>query len=177
VAKAGFDCTAWNLFHNSNHTVAMKNVEYDGQIYQVPNHFFPWPLATLRGWTVSDSDIALQLPTAPSRFVADWMATRALSPEAQTLLDAGAAVYRVFYAESNQLRTGKFKIETWDAGWWQVRSAWKDRNLGAAELAAVKVAHEMLRDKLRPQLAEFGFLDEGMGSATIEPARFFGTSE
>lgn len=79
--------------------------------------------------------------------------------------------------ESNQLRTGKFKIETWDAGWWQVRSALKDRDLCTIDLAAVKMAHEALRDKLRPQLAEFGFLDEGLESATVEPARSVRTSE
>ena len=79
--------------------------------------------------------------------------------------------------ESNQLRTGKFKIETWDAGWWQVRSALKDRDLCTIDLAAVKMAHEALRDKLRPQLAEFGFLDEGLESATVEPARSVSTSE
>src|SRR5690606_8026119 len=44
------DCAVWNLFHNSNHTVALKDVAYEGRTWQVPNHFFPWPLAGVRGW-------------------------------------------------------------------------------------------------------------------------------
>jgi hypothetical protein len=152
------DCTVWNLFHNSNHTVAMKNVHYAQTLWQVPNHFFPLSLATLRTLSMGDSDIALQLPNATERFVADWLASRQLSPQAQTLLNAGLAVYRSYFAVLGQLRSGKFKIDTWDAGWWQVRSALKDRDLCADELKAVRSAHDTLRDKLRPQLAEFGFL-------------------
>jgi hypothetical protein len=58
-----------------------------------------------------------------------------------------------------------------------VRSALKDRDLCTIDLAAVKMAHKALRDKLRQQLAEFGFLDEGLESATVEPARSVRTSE
>jgi hypothetical protein len=165
------DCTVWNLFHNSNHTVAMRDVVYEGKTYQVQNNFFPWCVASLRGWNVSDSDVAMQLPTARDRFVAIWLSSRVLSNEAQSLLDAGEKAYRLFYTSLNQLRTAKFKVETWDAGWWQVRSALKDRSLGHAELIAVKVAHDALRDKLRPQLSSFGFLDEGLERAAIEPSR------
>jgi len=32
-------------------------------------------------------------------------------------------------------------------------------------MQATKLAHDALRDKLRPQLAEFGFLDAGLESA------------
>jgi hypothetical protein len=164
------DCTVWNLFHNSNHTVAMKNVAYAGQLFQVPNQFFPLPLALLRAMSIGDSDIALQLPNASERFVAGWLAARLLSAQAQVLLDAGLAVYRCYFAALGQLRTGKFKIDTWDAGWWQIRSALKDRDLGGAELAAAKAAHDVLRDKLRPQLAEFGFLAATQVFGADQPA-------
>lgn len=162
------DCAVWNLFHNSNHTVAMKDVVYDSKTYQIPNHFYPWQLALLRTWPIGDSDIAMQISTPQDRFVATWLHERTLSPEAQALLNAAAGVYRTFYVQLGQLRTGKFKIETWDAGWWQVRSALKDRDAGAVELGAVKAAHDALRDKLRSQLAVYGFLDEGLVSALAE---------
>jgi hypothetical protein len=156
------DCTVWNLFHNSNHTAALKDVAYAGKTWQVPNHFFPWRLAELRGWSIGDGDIALQLPTAQDRFMAGWLEGRELSAEARALLDAGQAVWRVYLEALGQLRTAKFRIDTWDAGWWQVRSALKDRGLGEAEMAAVKAAHDALRDKLRPQLAAYGFIDDAL---------------
>ena len=157
------DCTVWNLFHKSNHTVAMKDVVYEGVTYQVPNHFFPLPLRAIRGLPISDGDITMQLSTAQERFVAVWVMARSLSAEALTLFQAGEVAYRTYFAELHQLRTGKFKIDTWDAGWWQVRSALKERDLGKTELVAVKDAHDALRDKLRPKLTEFGFLPATIG--------------
>lgn len=156
------DCTVWNLFHNSNHSAALKDVAYAGRTWQVPNQFFPWRLSELRGWSIGDSDIALQLPTAQDRFVADWIDGRALSAEARAVLQAGQAVWRVYMDALALLRTGKFKIDTWDAGWWQVRSALKDRELAKAEMATLKSAHDALRDKLRPQLAGYGFIDDAL---------------
>lgn len=160
--KFATDCTVWSLFHNSNHTAALKDVAYAGKTWQVPNHFFPWRLAALRGWTIDDGDIALQLPGAQDRFVAQWLAGRTLSVEALALLEAGQAVWRLYMASLSQLRTGKFKIDTWDAGWWQVRSALKDRQLGKDAMIALKAAHDALRDKLRPQLAGYGFIDDAL---------------
>lgn len=165
------DCVVWNLFHNSNHTVAMKDVGYEGSLYQVPNHFFPWLLAEVRDWEVGDSDIAVQLPTAQDRFVALWLAGRELSAEAQAVLEAGRMAWCCYFAQMGRLRTAKFKIETWDAGWWQVRSALKERGFATGELAALKVAHDRLRDKLRPQLPVLGFIDDELLAPSVESAQ------
>ena len=152
------DCTVWNLFHNRNHTVAMKNVDYAHTFWEIPNHLFPLRLAMLHGWPIGDSDVALQVSTTTDRFVANWLAARSVSPLAQALLSAGIAVYRRYFASFDPLRTGKFRTETWDVGWWQIRSALKDRDLGGVELAVVKRAQDSLRARLRPQLSELGFL-------------------
>lgn len=148
----------------------MRHVAYAGQVYEVPNHFFPWLPAAVRSWDIGDSDIAMQLPTATPRYVAQWLQGRALSPEARAVLHAGEAVWRAYLANLGRLRTAKFKIETWDAGWWQVRSALKDRALAGEELAALRAAHDALRDKLRPQLAERGFIDAGLESPQVDGA-------
>jgi hypothetical protein len=152
------DCVLWSLFASSNQTAALKDVAYLGEVYQIPNHFFPFSVATLKTWQVSDSDIRLQLASAPNRFVADWLAQQVLSDEAQALLAAGEKVYQLYFAHLNQLRTPQFKIQTWDAGWWQVRNALDDVHLGAAELKAVKIAHAKLKNKLLPQVYQLGFL-------------------
>jgi hypothetical protein len=54
------------------------------------------------------------------------------------------------------LRTPKFKIETFDAGWWQIRMALQDVRRGEEELAEVKILHDELKIKLLKQLAEYG---------------------
>lgn len=152
------DCVIWSLFTNSNATVAMRDVSYDGQTWQIHNHFFPLLLSTLRGWSVGDQDISLQLPTAEDRFVATWLASHTLSLEAQNLLEAGVAVYRAYFEALHTLRTSKFKIDSWDAGWWQIRNAMEDRQVGANQLTACKVAADTLKAKMLPQVFLLGFL-------------------
>lgn len=152
------DCVVWSLYANSNNTAALRDVEYDGRTYQIDNHLFPVPLGRVGQWRHADSDIALQLRTAQERFAAHWLAKHALSAEAMTVVAAGEAVYRECFENLNLLRTPKFKLQTWDAGWWQVRSALADRGLGAEPLAALRAAYETLRGKLAPALVEYGFL-------------------
>ena len=82
------DCVVWSLFSNSNNTVAMKDVTYGGNTYQMDNHFFPFPVKEVRTWKTSDADIKLQLTQANNRFVADWLATNKLSPQSQAVLSA-----------------------------------------------------------------------------------------
>lgn len=154
------DCVVWSLFASNNNTVAMRDVEYGGKTYQVANQFFPIPLNTLRQWPISDMDIGQMLPTAEDRFVATWLAKHPLSAEAQAVLDAATKVYQLYFASLTSLRTSNFKIETWDAGWWQIRNALADRELGADELAAVRLAHNALKAKLLPQITELGFLGD-----------------
>lgn len=152
------DCVVWSLFSNSNNTAAMKDVAYKGNTYQLENHLFPFAISEVKQWKMGDVDIALQLSQAEDRFAAGWLARRKLSPQSRGVIDAAQAVYMCYFAHLAQLRTARFKIETWDAGWWQVRSALADRDLGGAELAGVKNAMDTLKAKLLPQLQDYGFL-------------------
>ena len=50
-----------------------------------------------------------------------------------------------------------YRIELWDRGWWQVRSAAKDMESAGALLKAVNSAEKELEVKLRKQIPELGF--------------------
>ena len=152
------DCVVWSLYANSNNTAALRDVAYEGRIWQVPNHFFPLLAGALRRWTVADGDISLQLARAEERFVAHWLAAQDLSAEARAVVTRAETVWRCYFENLNRLRLPKFRIATWDAGWWQARSALADASLGAAEMAALKQAHDELKAKLLPQLATLGFI-------------------
>ncbi len=56
------------------------------------------------------------------------------------------------------LATKKIEIETWDAGFWQIRNALNAKKLAEDELENLKQAHNALREKLLPQIYELGFL-------------------
>ena len=152
------DCLLWNMFSDGNQTAALKDIVYEGTTYQIHNHFFPFAIAELKKWQITDSDIRQTLMSAEDTFVCKWLASHTLSPEAQDLLNKSKEIYRFYFEHLNQLRTNKFKIETWDAGWYQIRMALKNADLAADQLSDLKVLHRALRAKLLPQLTEYGIL-------------------
>lgn len=142
------DAVVWSLFAPSNQTVSLRNVEYDGEIYRIPNNFFPFKLTNMRQWECSSPSIRMQIARAPEdRFAAIWLKNHELSTEALEVLNLARAIYKRFYAELETLDVYKFKITDWDAGWYQIRMS-----LGATiDLSA-------LSKKLLPQIYELGFL-------------------
>ena len=152
------DCAVWSLFADSNQTAALKDVVYEGTTYQIHNHFFPFSVNELKKWQITDSDIRQTLLSAEDTFVCKWLASHTLSPEAKALLNKGKEIYRFYFENLNQLRTNKFKIETWDAGWYQVRMALKNADMAFVQLNDLKQLHRALRAKLLPQLTEYGII-------------------
>ena len=63
------DCAVWSLFADSNQTAAMKDVVYEGETYQIHNHFFPFAINELKKWQITDSDIRQTLLSAEDTFV------------------------------------------------------------------------------------------------------------
>ena len=131
---------------------------YNDNKYQIHNHFFPFLINEIKNWQITDSDIALTITNSEDRFVAQWIAKQQLSAEALLVIASAKAVYQLYYLQLNQLRTNKYKIQTWDAGWWQIRNVLTDANLAEDLLTELKNAHNNLRDKILPQIYEYGFL-------------------
>ncbi|MHB8260935.1 MAG: hypothetical protein ACYDCN_03820 [Bacteroidia bacterium] len=154
------DCVVWSLLANSNQTTALKNVSYLGSTYQIKNNFFPFKIELLRQWEIKDSDFKAQMLKDENRFVADWLSKNKLSDEAKLVLEKAKVVYKFFYANLNHMATNKWKIATWDAGWYQIRRCLTEHNLATDELKELSKANEKLAGKILPQIEEFGFLDK-----------------
>ena len=75
------------------------------------------------------------------------------------MLDVGRRLYQTFYAEYVNLDARKWKLDYWDAGWYQVRNALQAEGLGLDLLDELKEAHKALAEKLRGQVYAYGFLD------------------
>ncbi len=152
------DCTVWNLFSNSNQTASLRDVEYEGRTYQIRNHFFPFPIADVKKWKIDDSQIAESLSTGEDAYVAKWLADQELSSEALSVLRKGNQIYQYYFENLGQIPTTKFKIENWDAGWWQIRNALGDVNLGKEMITELKALHGELREKILPDISRYGIL-------------------
>jgi len=154
------DCIVWSLFSNSNQTTALENVSYLGNTYQIKNNFYPFRIEKIKRWDVKDANFRQQLAKDQNRFAADWLSENKLSDEAESVMEAGEAVYQLFYSNLNQMATAKWKIDTWDVGWYQIRRCLTEHRLAADELKKLSKANEQLAHKILPQIEEFGFLDK-----------------
>ena len=154
------DCAVWSLFSNSNQTSALKNVSYLGNTYQIKNNFYPFRLEEIRQWEIKDPDFRQQITKDENRFVADWLSKNDISVEAKEVIEKAKTVYKLFYSNLNQMATNKWKIDTWDAGWYQIRRCLTEHNLATDELKELSKANEQLATKILPQIEEFGFLDK-----------------
>jgi len=152
------DCAVWSLFDGKNQTVALRNVKYQDRVYQIDNHFFPFPVAEMRSWIINDEQIEASLCKAKNSFVADWLAQQKLSAEAQAVLASAKAIYRFYFAHLNLLSKADFKIETYDAGWYQIQKTLLDAKLGFDLLDDIKRRHKLLKVKMLPQLYDYGIL-------------------
>ena len=166
------DCVVWSAFADSNYAVSLRNIEYQGRVWQIANQMYPFLLDEVRRWSCAHSDIAAQLAAAnEDRFLAKWIDAYRLSPEARAVFDAARVLYREFYADITHTSWMDWKIETWDVGYYQVRNAMKDTASFCLQdsktpssesnnpLAALRAAHDALRAKLLPQVYSFGFLN------------------
>lgn len=115
-------------------------------------------LADVNKWNIGDSQIAENFINAHDTYVAEWIANREVSAEAMSVLRKGKNIYQYYFENLGRLPTSKFKIENWDAGWWQIRNALSDVNLGKELLVELKVLHGELREKILPQICEYGIL-------------------
>jgi len=152
------DCVVWGLFNESNETSSLRNVEYEGNFYNIRNHFFPFSKRLIEEWGIPNPDISRTIARDTDRYVALWLEDKVLSGEAQAVVDKGKEIYRLFFENLHVLNLATFKIESWDAGWYQIRNTVSEHGLGGGLLEELKITHLALRQKLLPKLTEYGFV-------------------
>lgn len=154
------DCVVWSLFASSNETTALRDVSYLGSTYQIKNNFFPFQIEEIKLWEIKDSDFRQQLTKDENRFVSDWLSKNDLSDESKEVIRNAKYVYKLFYSNLNQMSTNKWKIDSWDAGWYQIRRCLAEHNLATDEIKELSKANEHLAAKILPKIEEFGFMDK-----------------
>ena len=152
-------CAVWSLFADSNYTASLRNVAYKGGTYQITNHFFPFKVSVVRGWKISDSDImrALAADTA-DRFIAQWLDSQKLDSDEAQLLELGREIYEAFFGDFKDLPTAKYKVEHWDAGWWQIKKCLVEAGLKAGQFAQIEELKKQLGTKIREEALGLGIL-------------------
>lgn len=155
------DCVVWSLFAISNNTVAFKDVEYKGKLYQIHNELFPFTIEQVNKWGINDPDIALSIVVEnEERFAAKWLSNNkdSLSQAAKNVIDAAKKVYKLYFQSLHLLDTTKYRIQTWGAGRYQIIHSMEDAEIGIKEIEALNNANKKLGCKIREQIHPLGFL-------------------
>lgn len=162
------DCAIWSLFSGSNSTASMSNVKYDGKMYRIKNHLFPFLIEDLKSWTISNADIKSQVwAKHEDRYAAQWIVEHTLSEESKIVFECAKEVYKYFYEHFNEIAWPKYKIHNWDVGWWQVRMALNDAGLGQDLLENLYVAHRNLGGKILKGIFQYQFIEPDMNEVNI----------
>lgn len=153
------DCVIWSAFAPSNNSAALKDVGYQGKIYQIENQLFPFLLSDVVTWKCGLSDISAQLLSAnEDRFMAKWISTASLSKEANDVLLAAKKLYQCVYQNIGSIRWLEYKIQLWDMGWWQVKEAAKQIIPAKPLYEALRQAEVVLSAKIESQIDNLGFM-------------------
>ncbi len=143
-------CVVWSLFADSNQTASLRNVSYQGGTYQITNHFFPFKTALVGKWEISDSEIVRSLKQDDkNRFMAEWLAAQKLDGTCEELLAVARDVYKSFYKRFKDLPTATFKVEHWDAGWWQIKKCLVEARLEKERLTQVEEIKKRIGAEIR----------------------------
>ncbi len=142
------DCLIWMLFNGSNLTASANNLEWNGKMWSIVNHFIPFTEAEVN---------------APERFESDFMAQylekKKLSKEAKAVLDAGRELWKAYFSETDVYNVREeFKLNRADVGWYQIRNALKKRIETPVDFGDFEMAYKNLSAKCQPLVYELGFL-------------------
>ena len=152
-------CTVWNLFADSNNTASLRNVAYKGNIFQIINHFFPFKVSVVKKWEISDSEITRSLKADPDdRFVARWLAGQELDAASEELLKLAKEIYKTFFKEFKDLPTAKYKVEHWDAGWWQIKRCLVEAGLESERLEQIEEIKKQLGVEINKGALDLGII-------------------
>ncbi len=143
------DCLIWMLFNGSNGTAGADGLEWNGRQWSLVNHFIPF----------TETEVGAN-GRFESRFMVDYLRDKQLSPEAQTVLDAGRELWRAYHAAPMPRKIREeLKLNRPDVGWYQIRKALEaNAENQVTDFSDFKSAYTALSEKLRPQVYSLGFL-------------------
>jgi hypothetical protein len=154
------DAIIYSLFNTKSNQSSLRNITYKGKTYQIHNEWFWMP----REWMVElankhhNEAVYEDARTDTDRYVAQLMPNLVLSPDARAVFDkASELVNKTFeFREIANDEHPEWHIQTWDAGYYQVKLLLKQYL--PAELKAFQVLYKQLEDRLREGVYELGFL-------------------
>lgn len=146
------DCLIWMLFNGSNLTAGASDLEWNGQLWSIVNHFIPFTEVELGSTDRFESD-----------FMVRFMDGKIFSSESEAVLKSAKYLWQQYFTLTDVASVREsLKLNRPDVGWYQVRKALQARNKSGdyvpVSFDAFEESYEVLTEKLKPLIYEFGFL-------------------
>jgi hypothetical protein len=166
------DSIIYSLFNTSSNQSSLRDVQYNGKSWDIVNHFFFMSEQEIKDLAQGKVDrITINNEVEKDinqhggdRFVYDKIkgieSVNGFSDDAQAVLDkarelvAKSFKYRKLFAQTHP----QYQIETWDAGWYQVKAILKEYMKD--ELDEFNKMYKEFENRMRPLVYELGFLYE-----------------
>lgn len=165
------DCVVYSLFNTASNQSSLRNIDYNGKYWDIYNEFFYLTREQVKNRVANPMDRDninsaieedLRLHGEKDRFVALKLEEiyDDLSPDARAVLDYARELtlemYNKKYRDAFNADHPEYHINTWDAGWYQVKGMLKEYK--PDELKKFDALYKSFSDRLRPLVYELGFL-------------------
>ena len=146
------DCLVWMLFNRCQRTAGANGLVWEGQTWNLVNHFIPFTETEAGANNRFESD-----------FMADYLQGKPQTVEATNVMNTGRVLWQTFFASTDTYNVREeLKLNRSDAGWYQIRTALKLREQNRDQIEAMfqdfNSAYVALTDKLAPLVYSLGFL-------------------
>ncbi|MFH1973724.1 MAG: hypothetical protein ABIK13_03950 [Patescibacteria group bacterium] len=159
------DCVVFSLFHRSSYQTSLRNFEYEGGLYDVPNEWFfmPRKKAIALAERYDLPAILDDARDADERYVYRYLSKIQLSDAARDLLLAGEALVERTFAKRYMADQDhpEWHLLTWDAGYYQaykIYTQYKTEFKDAYEMFDKARTH--LETKIRKQVYKDKILEK-----------------
>lgn len=159
------DCVVFSLFDTQSNQTSLRDYEYKGKSYTVVNEFFPYDISAVEELSEEhhNADIQDDVIGHSNRFVYQWLEDHKddISKEAQALLDeAWSLIEDSFpYREQFFQENPRYQVNTWDAGWLQVRRMIFGRDRTTDDFLDRKESFDKTLNTLGDKIAQAAYED------------------
>jgi hypothetical protein len=158
-----YDSIVYSIFNNSSSQSSLRQVEYEGLIWDVKNEFF-WmskdqikDLADKNGYDNLYNDVR----TSTDRYVYKLLFGEEriydqLSDDAKVVLDKATELVERSMELRQVMANDENHLDSWDAGYAQLKLIWKE--YFQEDFKEFRQLYKNLEDRMRPLVYELGFL-------------------
>ena len=90
--------------------------------------------------------------------MATWLAAQKLDPQCEELLAVAREIYKAFFKRFKDLPTATYKIQHWDAGWWQIKRCLVEAGLEKERFAEIEDLKKKIGLKINAEAMNLGII-------------------